>query len=69
MESKVSVPLSCPLACHLAADVIDTAEKPNGIMAAPVISPAKWTHVGPVGPYQNALDQKDSFQQIAVDGN
>lgn len=41
MESKVSVPLSCPLAYHLPADVINTAEKPNGIMAGPVISPAK----------------------------
>lgn len=69
MESKVSVPLSCPLAYHLPADVIDMAEKPNGIMAAPVISPAKWTHVGAVGRYRTALDQKDSFQQIAVDGN
>lgn len=41
MESKVSVPVSCPLACHLPADVIDMAEKPNGIVAMAVISRAK----------------------------
>lgn len=48
MESKVSVPLSCPLAYHLPADVINTAEKPNGIMAAPVISPM-WAPSVPIG--------------------
>lgn len=41
MERKVSVPLSCPLACHPSADVIDMAEKLNGIMATAVISRAK----------------------------
>lgn len=69
MESEVRVPLSCPLACHLLADVIDMAEKPNGIMATAVISWAKWAHVGRVGPYWSALDQKDSFQQTALHGN
>lgn len=65
MESKVSVPLSCPLACQLLADLIDMAEKPNGIMATAVISQAKWAHVAHVGPYCSALDQKDRFQQTA----
>lgn len=69
MESKASVPMSCPLACHLLADVIDMAEKPNGIVATAVISRAKWAHVGPVGPYWSALDQKDSSQQTALHGN
>lgn len=69
MESKVSVPLSCPLACHLPADVIDMAEKPNGIMATVVISRAKWAHVGRIGPCWSALDQNDSFQQTALHGN
>lgn len=69
MESKVSVPVSCPLVCHVPADVIDMAEKPKGIMATAVISRAKWAHVGHVGPYWSALDQKDSFQQTALHGN
>lgn len=69
MESKVRVPLSCPLACHLPADVIDMAERPNGIMAMAVISWAKWAHVGHIGLYWSALDQDDSFQQNAVHGN
>lgn len=69
MESKAIVPSSCPLACHLPADVIDMAEKPNGIMAAAVISRAKCAHVAHVGPYRSALDQKDSFQQTALHGN
>lgn len=66
MESKVSVPFSCPLACHLSADVIDMAEKFNGIMATAVISRAKWAHVGCIGPYWSALDQKDSFRQYCT---
>lgn len=64
-----SVPLSCPLACHLLADVIDMAEKPNGIVATAVISRAKWAHVGRIGPYWSTLDQEDSFQQTALHGN
>lgn len=45
LERKVSAPSSCPLACHLLADVIDMAEKPNGVMATTVISCAKWARV------------------------
>lgn len=41
MDCKVSVPLSRPLACHLPPDVVDKAEKPNGIVATVVISRAK----------------------------
>lgn len=47
MESKASVPSSCPLACRLPADVIDMAEESNGIVATAVISRAKWARVGP----------------------
>lgn len=66
MESEVSV---SPSFCHLQADVIDMAERPNGIVATPVISRAKWAHVGRVGPDRSALDQKYSFQQTALHGN
>lgn len=72
MESEVCVPPRPCLVPWLVispADVIDMAEKPNGVMAAAVISWAKWAHVGRVAPRWSALDQKDSFQQTALHGN
>lgn len=41
MESKVSVPFVLSLGVSLPADVIDMAEKPNGIMVTALIIPAK----------------------------
>lgn len=72
MESEVcprQTPRLVPWLVICWADVIDMAETPNGIMAAAVISWAKWAHVGRVGPRWSALDQKDSFQQTALHGN
>lgn len=69
MERNVSVPLSCPSACHPSAVVIDMEEEPNGTVATAVISRAKWAHVAHISPYWSALDQKDSFQQTPLHGN
>lgn len=66
---KVKWVSPCLVPWHIICQLMWSIRQRNLMASWPVISPAKWTHVGPVGPYQNALDQKDSFQQIAVDGN